>query len=170
MRREQVERLIHGGLIMKPRSRRVQPLKPTCALAVVGEKAVDIAARNAPIRARRSVLLAILETQQRPRQVRPDRPADMHFIPSERSAALDTMSAHLLKRLVSFENRLAIEKAEPVHRARLSFGSCGVANPPSKHLVAAAKAENAAAATQMRFEVDIPARCAKNFQICDGGL
>ena len=142
MRRETIERLLDGRLIVEPRRLRVQAFEPARALTIIGEKTMDVATHRPAIRAHRSVLPATGESQDRPCQIRSRSPADVHFVTPEGDASRGAKSLHLFQGFVAVQDGFAIEKAKPLEGARVSFGPIGIADAAPEHLVAAANAEH----------------------------
>src|SRR5580658_1238270 len=82
MRGEFVERLLDLRFIGKFRTC-AEALEPGGALAILGEKPMDISAHHAPIPRYRAVGPSVGEAQQRRGAAGAARPADMHFIAME---------------------------------------------------------------------------------------
>ena len=81
----------------------------------------------------------------------------MHFITFERRITDDCVAFDGEQSLVAAQNRFDVEQAEAGCLARLAFDPIRIGDPPAKQLKAAAKAEHAFAATDMRLDVDVPA-------------
>ncbi len=59
---ELIERRVDRGLVGKRRRLRADALQPVVALAVVGEKPMDVAAGDPAVGAHRAVMLAVAES------------------------------------------------------------------------------------------------------------
>ena len=141
-------------------------LQPVLPLPVVGQQAVDVAARHAAVGACRAVDLAVAEPEQRPQ--RAGRAADMHLVSLERHGAIRGLAACLDQHLVAFEHRLDIEQAEAIDLLRRPLDAMWIGDGAAQHLIAAADAEHESAAPQMRLEVDVPAELPQRREIGDG--
>ena len=124
---------------------------------------MHIDARAEPVRARpRHRDAHRRKAQQRARAIGPVGAADMHLIAVERHAVGDGRASHLLQHFLGAEHGFHIEQPEPLDRAGRPFEPERIGDAAAHHLIAAAYAEDAAAAPQMRREIDVPARLAES--------
>ena len=81
-----VEHAIDFRLIGKMRRLGADPVQQCRALRLVGEEAVDIAGADRAAGRSRAIPAAVVETQHRPRAIRPRGDADMHLVTGKSQA------------------------------------------------------------------------------------
>ena len=147
-----------------------KPRQPRRALPVVGEQAMHIGADHPAVGGHRAVGRTVGEPRKWPRAIRPGRYPHMHLIAGKwRTVARG--AARGFEALVGRQRRRDIEQAETFdRRGGGSFNAVGIGDRAAKHLIAAAKAENHAAAAPMRGDVDIESGRTQGREIGDGGL
>ena len=87
--------------------------------------------------------------------------ADVDLIAFEGTACGLMNAAHRAQRLIGDHDRFDVEEVEALHGAGGAFDAIRVVDGAAEHLIATADAEYAAAAADMRAEVDVPSLCAQ---------
>src|SRR5690606_16667139 len=137
------------------------------AEGIVAEQTVQIGAGDQPV-AGACAFPPVSYGKERPRAIRPARPAEMDFITGDRLASQDMPAGHRGHDLVALEHALDIEKPEAGDAAGLSLAPLRIVDHPPEHLVAAAQTEHAPATPVMRTDVDVPALRAQEGEIGHG--
>src|SRR5262249_5135587 len=137
-----------------------EALEDGAAEAVGGKEAVEIAPGDEAVgalRALRPRRRAVAEPEQRAGGRCPGRRADLHLVAAHRLAGGEIDAAYLAQGLGVTEHGFDLDEAEPRRLAGGAFDTLGVGDAAPEHLVAGAEPKDAAAAADMRQDIDVPA-------------
>src|SRR3990170_3237158 len=145
---ELVERLLDQGFVGDGCTARREALEPSRALAVGGEKSMDIGADHAAIARDRPFSRPIGKAGEGPRAVGAFGHPHMHLVAGERST-VRRRAGHGLEPLLGRQGGLDIEQAEAGRRSAWALDAIRVMHRAPEHLVATAQPEHHAAAAEM---------------------
>src|ERR1700730_2943099 len=130
---------------------------------------MDVSALHQTI-GRASAIGTSIQRDNRSRAVQAFAAAEMYFIAFDGGAggAIDT--ADQRGGFVAAHGRRDIEQSQPVDRPGAAVDAIRIGNSLAEHLIAAAEPENTATAADMGLDVDVPALCAQEGEIGDGGF
>src|SRR5690349_3079364 len=110
MRGKPVESIVDEAVISDRRFARPKPLEPGRALAVVGEKTVDVGADDAPVGRHGAFAEGACELGEGPRAVGAFGYAHMHLVAGE-GRSIGSLPFDLFEPLLAGKQRLDLEKA-----------------------------------------------------------
>lgn len=147
VRAQRVKRGVDPGFVVMPGRGGAVAREEGRAIGVVREQAVDIGATDAAIGGNCAIQPAIGEAQHWAGGIRPQGLTHMHFVATKWRVRFGQRDSEDLAELLGRpQHRFYVQQTETGHPARGTLDAVGVGNAAPEHLVAAAQAEDAAAA------------------------